>query len=120
MSAAVTVPATHVMPNTDRSERAGEKMPQRIGYRTPQTRPARIQPLNDSAANTYGTRIARRRTSAASDHATVEPWSRGRDQREHTRIQNHAKSQNPTMQYKRQRGEISSSVASDMTRYVPQ
>src|SRR3989442_4325083 len=82
MSAAVTGPATHGMTNTDRSERAGEKMPQRIGYRTPQTRPARIQPPNDSAANTYGTRIARRRTSAALAPAVGSAHSSGRAQRE--------------------------------------
>ena len=82
MSTAVTLPATHVMPNTDRSERAGVKMPQRTGYRTPQTRPARIQPPKDSAANMYGTRIARRRTIAASGPAAVSACPRGRAQRE--------------------------------------
>ena len=50
-SAAVTVPATHVMPKISRSEPDGVKNPQRTGYSTPQAKPAPIQPANASAAN---------------------------------------------------------------------
>ena len=44
MNAAVTVPAMPVMPNIARSDRAGEKKPNRMGSRTPQMIPARTHP----------------------------------------------------------------------------
>ena len=45
-------------------------------------KPAPIQPANASAANTYGTMIARRRTSSASGPAAGTGPPRGRAQRE--------------------------------------
>ena len=81
MNAVAAEPAMTVMPNTERSAWASSNLPVNTGHRTPQIRPARVQPARWMPAMTHGSCTARRRMSSPAGPGGAVPAARGRDHR---------------------------------------